>query len=275
MFRAIKASLQRKIARRITKEYPPVISTYHLKNDGDFEFANWSNPLISHRVINQEMVDFFKQFVSIGDLAIDIGANIGDTTVPIALAAGASGLTLGFDPNPLVFKILASNATLNEDKQRIIAYPYAISVEEEEFYFISSDASYTNGGISQTEKSVHGKYVYPEKIKGVNLVKFLEAHHASWIPKLSFLKVDAEGYDKEILKSIPELIARCKPVIVAESFAGNTDEEKMELWDVLHGHGYEISAFYEFDVNEKPIPLHCREDMTRFKKTHNVYARPV
>ena len=52
------------------------------------------------------MVDFYKKCIKKGDFVIDIGANVGDTTVPMAIAAGAEGLTLGFDPNPYVYKIL-------------------------------------------------------------------------------------------------------------------------------------------------------------------------
>src|SRR5690606_23932207 len=119
-----------------------------------------------------------------------------------ALAAGVTGLALGFDPNPLVFKILEKNATLNPGKQRIVPLRYAITTEEESFYYISSEASFANGGISTTLNSRHGKYVYPEKIQGINLQAFLEKNYPGQLHALSFIKVDAEGYDKEILKSI-------------------------------------------------------------------------
>jgi len=48
-----------------------------------------------------------------GDLAVDIGANIGDTTVPMALVAGSEGMVLGFECNPVIFEILAVNEKLN------------------------------------------------------------------------------------------------------------------------------------------------------------------
>jgi hypothetical protein len=131
MFNYLKTSLRRKIrkkiARRVTKEYPPRIDTFDLQNIGKIEFANWENPLVRQIKIDNNMIDFFKQFIKEGDLAIDIGANIGDTTVPIALCTGITGLTLGFDPNPFPFKILEKNAMLNKDKMKIIPLPYAIS----------------------------------------------------------------------------------------------------------------------------------------------------
>src|SRR5215831_5431136 len=166
MFKYLKASLRRKIARRITKEYPPKIDTFHVEGIGPVKFANWTNPLVRPTELSSDMIAFFKQFIKEGDLAIDIGANIGDTTVPIALCTGASGMTIGFDPNPYVFKILQTNASLNKDKTNIVPVPCAVSVQEEEFYFISSEASFGNGGLSITPKSKHGNFIYPGKVKG-------------------------------------------------------------------------------------------------------------
>ncbi|HEX8331051.1 MAG TPA: FkbM family methyltransferase [Segetibacter sp.] len=274
MLEYLKASLRRKIARRITKEYPPKVDKFHLKDIGVVEFANWDNPLTGTLQICSDSIAFFKQFIKEGDLAIDIGANIGDTTVPIALAAGASGLTLGFDPNPYVFKILQKNASLNKDKTNIEPIPYAISEREKEFYFISSEASFSNGGISKTKESKHGKFIYPHKIKGVNLKNFLEENYNDWLAKFSFIKIDAEGYDKKILKSIKDLITVYKPTIIAESFGGSSDAEKIELYEVIEQLGYDVHYFEDFNINAKVQKLIDTKDITKYKQTINIYATP-
>ena len=82
--RYFKESFRRKKARRFTKEYPARIDSFKLKDEGKIDFANWENPLVISKQITQDMVDFFKKFIKKGDLVIDIGANIGDTTVPMA-----------------------------------------------------------------------------------------------------------------------------------------------------------------------------------------------
>ena len=274
MLNYIKNSLARKRARRITQEYPPQIETFDLGKYGTIEFANWSNPLVAKIKIDAAMVEFFNQFIKEGDLAIDIGANIGDTTVPMALCTGKSGLTIGFDPNPFVQKILQKNASLNNDKYHLVAQPFAISAQEEEFFFVSSEASFANGAISPTKDSRHGKFVQPEKIKGVNLKSFLEKNYQDWLNKLSFIKIDAEGYDKEIIKSITDLIQKSKPVIIAESFGTASDEAKMELYDVIAKNGYDIFYFEDFNIGLKVEKLEKNTDMLKFKKTVNIYATP-
>ncbi len=275
MINYIVRSFKRKVARRVTKEYPPIVNTYELTDDGPVQFANWDNPLMHQFVLTQANIDFFRKFIKPGDLAIDIGANIGDTTVPMGMAAGKKGLALGFDPNPVVFKILEKNASLNTDKTNIVPVKCAISKEEESFYFVSSEASYSNGGISPTKDSTHGKYVYPEKIQGINLTSFLEKNYPDKLDKLSFIKIDTEGYDKEIIKSISDIIARHKPVIIAESFGKNSDDAKMELFRVIEKHGYDIFYFEEFDINARTEAISSEKQMTKWSDTINIYAVPI
>ena len=277
LFSYWKESRIRRKARRITQEYPARIEKFHIENLGDVEFANWSNPLVAHLkqlTISSSIIGFFKQFIKEGDLAIDIGANIGDTTMPMGLCTGASGLTIGFEPSPYCYKILQKNATLNLDKSKIVAFPHAISEVEDEFFYISSEASFSNGGISKTKGSKHGKFVYPTKIKGINLKNLLEENFSQWISKLTFIKIDTEGYDKEILKSITDLISKYKPVIVAECFGGLTDEGKMELYEIIEKQGYDIHYVYEHDINAKVIKLETKKDITKWKETTNIYAVP-
>ncbi len=275
IIRYFKESFRRKKARRITREYPAKIDSFDLKDEGKIEFANWDNPLLTQKTVSQEMVDFFKKFVKKGDLVIDIGANIGDTTVPMALAAGNSGITLGFDPNPYVFKILEINASLNKEKQHIIPLLNAISVKDEDFYYVSSEASFSNGAISPTKGSKHGKFIYPNKIKGINLLQFLEDNYLERINDFSFIKIDTEGYDKEIIKSIYDLIEKYKPTIVAESFGDSSAAEKIELYNVIKQHRYNIFYFEDFDINAKIIKLENSHDITNWKKTINIYAVPI
>ncbi len=274
MFKYLKASFSRKRARRFTREYPAIIENFELEGIGNIEFANWSNPLVSRKLLTAPMINFFKQFIKDGDLAIDIGANIGDTTVPMALCTGASGLTLGFDPNPYTNKILAINATLNKGKLNIVPVGCAISKEEEEYYFISSEASFSNGGISPQKESRHGKFIYPEKIKGHNLKTYLETNYPAYLNRLSFIKIDTEGYDKEIIKSISDLLKLYKPVIVAESFGKSSNEAKMELFDVVRNNGYQIYYFEDFSIDLKVQKLNHRSEITQWKETINIYGIP-
>lgn len=153
-----------------------------------------------------------------GDFAIDIGAHIGDTAMPMALVAGKEGLVLAFDPNPHVFKILTENSGLNKELTNIVPVNVAITTHDGEFFFNSSEATFNNGGISETEKNKHGKFGLPQKVKGVNLEKFLKENYSQYVDKLKAIKIDAEGYDVEIIKSIIPVIKAHKPHLIVECF---------------------------------------------------------
>lgn len=263
----------RRIARRITKEYPSVKVKFDLEKDGLIEFEDWRNPLTKPYKLNQDGVDFFRLFINKGDVAIDIGANIGDTTVPMAIAAGKEGISLAFDPNPFVFKILEVNSKLNKDKTNIVPFRKAITANEENFYYVSSEASFANGGISPTKKSHHGRFVFPEQIEGINLLKFLDNNYPD--KKIKFIKIDAEGYDLQIIKSISDLLKKYRPVFIAESFGPNSRAAKKEMFDGIEKNGYVLFYTSDFLRSATFKRIETANAFADYKQTINVVCVPI
>jgi FkbM family methyltransferase len=267
----IAKKVAKKKARRHTQEYGHVINTFKLRDTGEIKFANWANPLIKPKTITQEEVNFFKRFIPEGSLCIDIGTNIGDTTVPMALAAGKKGTTLGFDPNPFVYKILEENVKLNRDRTNIVPYPFAITKVEGEFTYASSEASFGNGGIPNEVVKDQGAFQLAQKIKGIVLEDFLAQKYADLLPSLSFIKVDVEGADREVIQSIGGLLKKYKPVLAAECFTKSTPAERAELYNAVAGLGYDLFYFSDFDERAEVVPLVSERDMNKWK-TFNFYA---
>lgn len=264
MFNAIKNSIKRKIARKVTKVYPVKIDHFNTTAYGVIDFANWSNPLTSDVVIRDIYIDFFKQFLKEGDLTIDIGANIGHMTVAMGLVCGKSGLTLAFDPNPFVFNVLSENVKLNTDKTNIKAFNVAITTEEADYYYNSSEASFNNGGISKEPNGNHGKYALSQKIKGINLEKFLKENFENQMANLKLIKIDTEGYDKEIIKSISNLITTYYPVVISECFGKTTPEERFEHFELLKSKGYNLFHINDLISTTEIIPINEKEDMLKW-----------
>ena len=265
MFEYLKNSFKRKIARNFTKKYPTRTEVFEVDGIGKVNFANWENPLVEPKVISNDTVAFFKKFLSAGDLAIDIVANIGHMTLQMSLITGKEGITLGFDPNPYVFEILTQNIGLNPDKTRIDAYNFAITDQDDEFYYNSSEASFNNGGISNEKNNHHGKFTLSSKVKGINLEAFLEKNYAPFLDKLKLIKIDTEGYDKEIIKSISGLLTKYKPVVITECFGKNTPEAKFEQFELLRAKGYALYYIADFSLSAEVIPILTKEDMLKWK----------
>lgn len=258
-------SFKRKLARRITKKYPIWMETMEVGTYGSVKFAHWENPLYTNHPIIADETSFWGKFVKEGDLAIDIGANVGHESLQIALNTGKSGLTLSFDPNPYVFELLDMNAKANAEKVNIIPNNFAITHKEDEFYYNSSEASFTNGGISSSRDNKHGKYTFPYKIKGVVLEPFLEKHYPDFISRLRLVKIDTEGYDKEIIKSISGLLDRYKPVVMTECFFRNSPKEREEHFNLLKSKGYSLYYVSDFNIHAEIIPILTASDMMKWK----------
>lgn len=274
MFTYLINSFKRKLARRVTQKHPTRVDHFELKDYGRIDFTNWENPLVESKEITNDTVAFFKQFLQAGDGAIDIGANIGHMTVEMALATGKTGLTLGFDPNPYVFDILALNAQLNTDRTNIRAHNLAISDEDNEFYYNSSEASFNNGGISLTGDNKHGKFSLSHKVQGVNLESFLQREYPGFMEKLKLIKIDTEGYDKEIIKSISKLLTKHQPVVITECFGKNSQEEKFEQFQVLKNLGYALFYISDFTIDAEVVPILKQEDMLNWKH-FDMYCTPA
>lgn len=265
MFTRIIKSIRRKIARRLTKTYPSVISHFEIPGVGTVQFANWANPLVSPKIISASPVHFFKKFVNTGDVALDIGANIGVMSTHLALAVGKSGKVLAFDPNPFVFQILEENSKLNPELTNIEVFNYAITDSDAEYYYNSSEASFNNGGISKEKNSRHGKYALSTKIKGIHLENFLSTHFGEILPKISLIKIDTEGYDREIIKSISGFLYKYKPTVISECFGKTNAEERFEHFNALHSLGYTLYYFSDFDNQAEIIPIKSKEDMLKWR----------
>lgn len=264
MINYLRNSIRRKIARRITKEYPTRTDKYEIEGFGEIKFANWENPLVTKKNITKKSIDFYRKFLKSGDFAIDIGSNIGKVTVQMSLITGKEGLILAFDPNPFVFEILNKNAELNPNVTNIDAYNFAISEKNEDFFYHSSEASFTNGGISKEKKSRHGKYQLSQPVKGVEPEKFLNEKYLTRLKNLKLIKIDTEGYDTVILKSLNKILDTYMPVVITECFGKNSDKEKFEQYQFLKNKGYSIFYFSDFSSDAEIIPIEKKEDMLKY-----------
>jgi FkbM family methyltransferase len=271
MFNYIKTKWQERKAKKTFKEYEFKPVTFNLVEEGAVQYAQWLHPGEFGNEVTQDNVNFYKQFISKGDFIIDVGANEGDTTVPMALAAGVEGTTLGFEPNPHAFKILKVNAGYNKDKTNITPLNFAATAQDGEFTFGSGDPSYGNGGIVGFTHNRKRNTRYTFQVTGKNLEQYLKTNYAEKLSRLTFIKIDAEGYDKEIIKTIPGIIDQYRPYLVTECFGPATDQEKVELYDILTAKNYVLYRLTDFTL--KGHTKITRGDMA-VKKTYDILAIP-
>lgn len=251
MIQYIKNKILRHKQKHTFSEYGFSISNVNLQKHGVIQYAHWHHPTYWRNqsvsaALNESIVEFYSNYVKSGTLAIDIGAHEGDTTVPMALAAGKNGKVIALEPNPYVFKVLEQNAKLNLDKTQILALNVAATAHDGEFDFGSGDAAYGNGGVVGFSTNTKSNTRYRLKVKGINLLDYLTKNFDGELDKLSLIKSDVEGYDKEILKSILPLLSKYKPTVICEVFNELSLAERQELYNLLAGVGYDVHRLPDF-----------------------------
>ncbi|WP_168537659.1 FkbM family methyltransferase [Anabaena sp. UHCC 0253] len=133
-----------------------------------------------------------------GDIVVDCGANIGFTGLFFAKCVGEQGQVLGFEALPANADIARKNIDLNQvnnfeiRNQAVGSYHGTVEFN-----------NYPNGSVGKTDGS---------KTINVPVVKLDEVFVGK---KPTFLKIDVEGYEIEVLKGATEIL-KTKPKLEIE-----------------------------------------------------------
>lgn len=222
--------------------FPFEIREFTLDGDGVVQFAQWLHPSARRRPthLTPAMVAALRGFLRPGDFAIDVGAHGGDSTLPIALAVGASGLVLALEPNPYAFHVLLANAGLNRRRTNIHAECFAATDTDGEFVFHYSDAGFCNGGLHAGMSRMRIAHFFDLEVRGRNLARFLEEQYAAELPRLRYVKLDTEGNDTAVLETLRPVLERCRPHIRTEVYKHATKEQREAQLRLLEGLGYRL-----------------------------------
>jgi FkbM family methyltransferase len=242
-------------ARSPVREYPFEVAAFNLPKDGVVQLARWQHPSETPKSITQESVDLLRTFLRAGDVAIDIGAHTGDSTVPIALAVGVRGRVFALEPNPYVFKVLQQNATLNVDRTRITPLMFAAMAHDGQYEFEYSDAGYCNGGFHDGVSRWRHGHFHRLRVEGRNLERYLSTHAADDVARIRYIKIDTEGFDRAVVQTLRPLVAEIRPYIRTEIYKHVTAAERNAYDSELRLLGYRLFKCEEDDYRGRELAL--------------------
>jgi FkbM family methyltransferase len=232
------------VLKQSNNHYPTQIINLEVA-DKKINYHRWMHPWQGDweikALFNEKILTNLSKIITPGSTVIDIGAQTGNMSVAYSLFADR---VISFEPNPATFEVLEKNSELNPN---IIPFNYAISDEEGPLTFHYSDYGFCNGGFAT--RTQHGVGVTGHKIPidvwAVNLEKFIQDNNIE-IGNISLIKIDAEGHDKDILKTIKNIISSHKPILITEIYNGLNSNEITDLLDVIHSLGYKA---YDEEIN--------------------------
>lgn len=171
------------------------------------------------------------ELVSVGDVCIDVGANVGSYTFLLASKVGSKGRVVAFEPQPDLYKMLLDSIDLNQFRDFVFADSRAIysnSGANLRFY-ISENAN--NSGTSSLVN--HGVFLSKDNFIQVKTVTLDDYFKEIKLEKCHLLKIDVERAELQVLKGTFALLKQqCIDYILLEQLA---DSESQKL---LYSVGY-------------------------------------
>ena len=164
--------------------------------------------LIKYGEYSEFELDLIRQVLPANGSVIEVGANIGAHTVPMAKLLKDLSRLYAIEPQPVIFQNLCANLALNGITN---AYTYnaVCGSCSGNIWFPDIDYSQKSnfGGVSPDNLPVSdaGRSV---EVMTIDSLK---------ITDLRFLKIDVEGWELEVLKGAVTTITKCTPIIYLEN----------------------------------------------------------
>lgn len=186
-----------------------------------------------------------------GGVILDVGANIGALTLPLAVMAAENGKVYAFEPTDFAFRKLLRNIALNPDLSR--------RIEAAQVFLGDGSSSTAPDSIPASwplrEKRgldpLHGGR--PETLRGAQrdtLDQWMARNNPA---RIDLIKLDVDGHETEVLRGAEKLLRRFRPPMVAE-FAPDVFGDKPGGFGAFIGllseHGYKGET-----LSGKELPL--------------------
>ena len=218
-------------------------------------WCEWNHPREGSRslrsMVDDAVASHWPRFIRPGSTCIDIGAHSGDTAIPMGLfsfdkRSNKRGTVVAVEPNPDVSDILELNLELNFDISDFRLVKAAITRENiSEIELADHGNANCNGGILEGGYSdaLRARLASAAQVKytarGITLETMFAELGAGFEPQsLSFVKIDCEGYDKEIIRSSQTILNDIRPVLFVEWFGWFAPTDDSDFFSAIDGAGY-------------------------------------
>ncbi len=179
------------------------------------------------------LVELLREELAIGDVFVDIGANVGYFTRMASKLVGMCGEVHAFDPMPAAYSLLSLNIA---DLPNVRIYPLALAdyCGEAEFSVRrqGDESSLGRSGLSREIVRVQ-----------VSTLDKILAH----ADRVSFVKIDVEGYELSVLRGASQILSQHKPLVCFEYLPSNTNRLKASMRDFedfFSAYGYCLSPVH-------------------------------
>lgn len=156
----------------------------------------------------------YQRLVRPGDRVLDIGANVGSHTLPLARLAGPKGEVHAFEPTGFAVEKLRANLALNADlASRVVVHHCMLVGAEDDRLDASVYSSWPLRGGDAVHAQHHGRLMDTGGARARTLDSV--AADYAW-DRVDFVKLDVDGNEHRVLAGAGETLARFRPRLLVE-----------------------------------------------------------
>jgi len=176
--------------------------------------------------------DSLRKLVKPGNMAYDIGANIGYISLMLARLVGDKGYVFAFEALPANTQRWQENVNLNHMTGRMQLFCGAVADRNAPVHFLV----HASGGMGKVSGSAGRENTYQDEIEvpGVSLDEFV---FEQGNPPPQVIKMDIEGGEVLALPGMLGVLKEARPSLVLELHG---QESIRVSWEILSGLGYRM-----------------------------------
>jgi FkbM family methyltransferase len=170
-----------------------------------------------------------------GAVAIDIGASLGEWTIPLARAVGEGGQVLACEPAPVAAKALQATLGANALRQaEVIRCAVGDHDGIAEFSVPVITSARTDTGTARIGAAGPGHETLNVRLSSLDS---LAAERG--LDRVDLIKIDVEGHERQVLDGANATLGRCRPALVIET-GHEADGDRREIHHRLCRLGYRM-----------------------------------
>jgi FkbM family methyltransferase len=214
--------------------------------------------------IQDPELDLIRRLVGRGDAFVDVGSNIGLFSLVAAAQVGPEGQVIACDPVSSVLNRLLTNARLSgftwvTGRQVAVSDTSGVS----QFVVFGGDRSGLSSFAPASPAEGH-----TETVRTATLDDLVPP---DWVPRVSLVKIDAEGAEARVLRGAQALMDQVAPDILIEIEPSHlsrqgTSIEEVQSW--ANGLGY---VAFRVEAQGGGILLRAEGDWQRASRTPNLF----
>jgi FkbM family methyltransferase len=175
--------------------------------------------------------------ISLGATVIDVGANIGQYTIPFSRRVGLDGAVVSLEPSSEVRRILENNVR-SYSLSNVTVLPYAASEGDG----VARLFTPRRQGRRSFQESSMAPISRDDRVVDIETI----ALDSLELARCDFVKIDTEGAELSVLKGARRLIRSFAPILLLEvdrNYCSRFGYEPAAIVQLLHDAGYVLGRF--------------------------------